>query len=600
MSEVSEMDSQEEARLRLLDTVDASPCEGFDRITRTAARLFSAPAAVLSLTLRSEQWLVSSTDGSLTGKKVPNRNAPCVAITRTGLPLVVPDLLHDERFADCMLRTMGIRFYAGAPVITKEGLVLGSLSVLDTMERPPGSMEALADLASLAVAQIELRRGMGRIDPFSGLPNRGQLLDDISNVPATVAVELMDARQMGQLVSVLGSAYLDDFVRTTSRLLRELTDGPGRRLYHIGAVTFAILVEEGGTGAATELVTGMASKLNEPVLCNNVEIPTSTAFGISPAGYPHPSGYDALRAAITSAQHARETGVPYAIYSKDGDVAVNRRFRYLVDIKDALRRDDQLSLVYQPRIDLKHPNVASAEALLRWRHPEFGAVPPDEFIPLVEQTALFPEVTRWVMRTAIRQIADWHRQDLKTRISINVSAIDLESPNFATCLARHLQEQNVSPADIELEFTESAVIGNYARVVGQLKDIRSLGVQLAIDDFGTGYSTFSYLQRLPADTMKIDRSFMPRLAESLRDRKLVLSMIDMAHDLGYRVVAEGVETRAVYDLLAQAGCDEIQGYVVSRPLSAERFTHWMRTCQERQREAARTEDRASLPLLLTY
>jgi EAL domain-containing protein (putative c-di-GMP-specific phosphodiesterase class I) len=597
------MDSQEEARLRLLDTVDASRCEGFDRITRTAARLFSAPLAILSLTLRNEQWLVSSTDGSMAGRKVPNRNAPCVTITHSGQSLVVEDLVNDARFSDCMLRSMGIRFYAGAPVTTKDGLVLGSLSVLDTVEREPGPMDALADLASLAVSQIELRRGLGRTDPFSGLPNRGQLLEDISNVPATVAIELMDARHMGQLVAVLGSVYLDDFVRTSSRLLRELTEGAEScRLYHVGAVTFAILVEEGGTDAACELVAHITSELQKPVLCNGVEIPTMPAFGISPAGYPHRSGYDALRAAINSAQQARETGVPFTIYSKEGDVATNRRFRYLVDMKEALQRQDQLSLVYQPRIDLKHPGVASAEALLRWNHPEFGDVPPGEFIPLVEQTALFPEVTRWVLRTAIRQIAMWRRENLKARISINVSATDLESPGFAACLSKYLEDESVAPGAVELEFTESAVIGNYARVVGQLKHVRSLGVQLAIDDFGTGYSTFEYLKRLPADTMKIDRSFMPRLAESMRDRKLVLSMIGMAHDLGYRVVAEGVETQAVYDLLAQAGCDEIQGYLVSRPLTVEQFTQWMRrTRQKQQEEAARIErERANLPMLLTY
>ncbi|BDC47798.1 sensor domain-containing phosphodiesterase [Bryobacterales bacterium F-183] len=597
---MSEMDSQEEARLRLLDTVDASPCEGLDRITRTAARLFSAPLAVLSLSLRDEQWLVSSTDSSLTGQKVPNRNAPCVAITRTGQPLVIPNLSDHPQFSECMLRDMGVRFYAGAPVTTSDGLVLGSLSVLDMNERPAGSMEALADLASLAVAQIELRRGMGRVDPFSGLPNRGQLLEDISNVRATIAVELINTRQVGELVSVLGSAYLDDFVRTTSRLLRDLTESTDCRLYHIGAVTFAILMETGGTDAARDLVVQIAPALQEPVLCKGVEIPTSPAFGISPAGYPHRTGHDALRAAINSAQQARETAAPYVIYTKDGDVASNRRFRYLVDIQEALHRQDQLSLVYQPRIDLKHPDIASAEALLRWKHPEFGDIAPGEFIPLVEQTAMFPEVTRWVMRTAIRQMAEWRPQDLKARISINVSAIDLESPNFALCLSRYLEEQNVSPSDIELEFTESAVIGNFARVIGQLKDVRSLGVQLAIDDFGTGYSTFSYLQRLPADVMKIDRSFMRRLEDNLRDRKLVISMIGMAHDLGYRVVAEGVETRGAYDLLAEAGCDEIQGYIVSRPLTVDRFTQWMRDAQQKHREIARYKDLVGLPVLRSY
>ncbi len=216
----------------------------------------------------------------------------------------------------------------------------------------------------------------------------------------------------------------------------------------------------------------------------------------------------------------------------------------------------------------------SAEALLRWDHPSLGDISPGEFIPLVEQTALARPVTEWVLETALAQVAAWKSAGFEHGVSINVFAANLEEEDFAWRLREALDRHGVSPSMVELEFTEGALIRHRARVLEQLIDIRAVGVTCAIDDFGTGYSSFAYLQNIPADVIKIDRSFMVAL-ERERDQKLVRAMITMAHELNYRVVAEGVETQEAYEFLVKSGCDEIQGYLISRPLSPSGFGKWL-------------------------
>jgi EAL domain-containing protein (putative c-di-GMP-specific phosphodiesterase class I) len=246
----------------------------------------------------------------------------------------------------------------------------------------------------------------------------------------------------------------------------------------------------------------------------------------------------------------------------------------LIGIRKALAAREQLSLVYQPRIDVKTGSCVSAEALLRWHHPSLGSISPSEFIPLVEQTALARPVTDFVLETALAQAAAWKSEGFELGISINVFAANLEEEDFAWRLREALDRHGVSPSMVELEFTEGALIRRRARVLEQLIDIRAVGVTCAIDDFGTGYSSFAYLQNIPADVIKIDRSFMGGL-ERERDQKLVRAMITMSHELNYRVVAEGVETQEAYEFLAKSGCDEIQGYLISRPLSPSGFGKWL-------------------------
>jgi EAL domain-containing protein (putative c-di-GMP-specific phosphodiesterase class I) len=284
---------------------------------------------------------------------------------------------------------------------------------------------------------------------------------------------------------------------------------------------------------------------------------------------------DVLRRLYNAADDARNTGKPVASYNEMRDHAHARSFMLLSDMREALERRGEFELVYQPVIDFASGQCSGAEALLRWRHPKLGDVLPAEFIPLVEETAFTRPLTDWVLNAAMAQIADWQRTSDVIKISINASARNLEEADFAERVGRIMQRHAVSARSIQLEFTENALFGDDPRVLEQLRALKRMGVSIAIDDFGTGYSSLSYLQQFPANVLKIDKSFIKSLATSEHDQKLVRAVIQMAHDLGYRVVAEGIETREAYDMLAAWSCDEAQGFYVAHPLPAKALTEWL-------------------------
>jgi EAL domain-containing protein (putative c-di-GMP-specific phosphodiesterase class I) len=208
-----------------------------------------------------------------------------------------------------------------------------------------------------------------------------------------------------------------------------------------------------------------------------------------------------------------------------------------------------------------------------------GNISPAEFIPLAEQTELAKPLTALVIDMALKQSAAWQRGGVELRVSVNVSAVNLEEETFASAVCAALIQHGVPPSRLKVEFTESALITHRALVLKNLNKLREAGIACAIDDFGTGYSSFSYLQDIPADTIKIDRSFIQRIERGARDRNLVGNIIKMARELGFRVVAEGVETRKVYDFLCETQCSAVQGYLISRPLPADEFMTWLAAWQ---------------------
>lgn len=257
------------------------------------------------------------------------------------------------------------------------------------------------------------------------------------------------------------------------------------------------------------------------------------------------------------------------------DAHYHRRFMLISDIGRALKNDSELYLVFQPRVSLDSGKCTGAEALLRWRHPTLGEVSPGEFIPLIENTPMAKPLTQWVLRHAVSQASVWYHQGGRLRISINVSATNLEEEDFAVRLLDEMAGMALPSSAIEIELTESALIGQGEVAVNQLQVLIAAGLKIAIDDFGTGYSSLSYLREIPAHTVKIDRCFITDLGQHERTATLVNSMITMAHALGYRVVAEGVETNAAYHQLAQLGSDEVQGYFIAKPLLPDVFEKWL-------------------------
>ena len=562
-----------------LNLLDTPASESFDRITRMAAQLFGLPIAAVSLTDHDRQWFKSRV--GVAQDTVTRTKAPCSQVAESIDTLVIPDLLEDAFYRDCPIARDGIRFYAGAPLVTRDGHGLGALCVLGTEPRQVTQAEiaALNDLAAMVMSQIELQHAFGRIDPLSGLPNRTQFLDDIADLGRdsvgerrlAVLLDLALPEQINNMVRVMGPSHVDDMVRHAAQQLRA-TLPPGRIAYHVAATQFAYLAEpDMSDNAYAVMLAGMLARSRVELA---VQLLTTMVVGIAPFILGETDPRDVLRFSHSAAQDARGTETSVSLYSAKSDGAHRRRFGLLKDFGEALGADDQLRLVFQPRIDLASRTGVGAEALLRWQHPTLGDISPGEFIPIVEKSSLAQPLTHWVLDQALRQLKIWSTGGMAIPLSVNISAANLEETDFAPRVQLLLLKHRVRPELLELELTESAVMENIGPALEQLNTLHRAGIRLAIDDFGTGYSSLAYLQRLPAQVVKIDQSFIRNVLNGDREIQLVRSMITLSHDLGFHVVAEGIETTEVADLLSQMGCDEAQGYLFARPLEPCAFVDW--------------------------
>jgi EAL domain-containing protein (putative c-di-GMP-specific phosphodiesterase class I) len=276
---------------------------------------------------------------------------------------------------------------------------------------------------------------------------------------------------------------------------------------------------------------------------------------------------------------AKKNHISYAIYEQGRDEHSLRRLAILSELRHAIARDE-LDLHYQPKIDVGSGRAVHAEALVRWRHPVHGNLSPDEFIPLAEQSGNINVITKWVLRKAIGDCGAWNAAGVELTVAVNLSALDLFDPELPTYISGLLSEVGLPPSKLVLEITESAVMKDPAYALRILRDLKSRGVTLAIDDYGTGYSSLAHLKRLPVDELKIDKSFVLNLRNaSTDDIVIVRSTIELGHNMGLRVIAEGVETAEAWDILKSLGCDMAQGYFISRPLPAGEFHAWIRKAQ---------------------
>jgi EAL domain-containing protein (putative c-di-GMP-specific phosphodiesterase class I) len=264
----------------------------------------------------------------------------------------------------------------------------------------------------------------------------------------------------------------------------------------------------------------------------------------------------------------------YALYDPHYDTSQQEHLSLLGELRRAVDHNE-LRLYYQPKISLRSANVSSVEALLRWEHPGRGLIPPGLFIPFAEHTGYIKLLTRWVMREAVRQCGEWLRQGLRLAISVNISARDLMNRDLPGEVAALLAEHAVPPALLCLEITESGFMEDPANAQKVLDRLAEHGVRLSIDDYGTGYSSLSYIMRLPVQELKIDQSFISRMASDAEIATIVRSTIDLGHNLGLKVVAEGVEDQSAWNMLRSLGCDDAQGFFMSRPLAPAALSEWI-------------------------
>ena len=422
---------------------------------------------------------------------------------------------------------------------------------------------------------------LARYDQLTGLPNRTMFINLLRRATRAsrpgeggVAVLLVDLEGFKEINDTLGHSTGDDVLREVARRLRAVV-GEGTVIARLGGDEYAV-VSEGVTDCAQAQARAAAiqSSLSEPIVVDGVALNVEASIGVALVG-EHADDVDLLlQRADVALTRAKSHHSTVAVYSSDFDHSDAARLKLLGEVRPGLERGE-FALHYQPKIDLESRQVVGVEALLRWHHPERGLVPPLDFIPLVEQTALVRPLTLHVIDVALAQLAAWHSHGLKMKMAVNLSARNLLDRDLSHQVDLLLERHAIDPAQLILEVTESAAMTDPETAVSALTTLRERGMGISIDDFGTGNASISYLAKLPASEIKIDRSFITDIGSDRRSEAIVRSTIDLARHLGLSVVAEGIESEADLERLATLNCQMGQGFGIARPLPADELTAWL-------------------------
>lgn len=418
---------------------------------------------------------------------------------------------------------------------------------------------------TLGAAALRSLREARMVDHQTGLPNR-RGFDEVmagATVSAVIALRLDSYRDAA---GVLGQDKAAELIGRIVDRLNVARTGP---IFRLEESVLAWTVVDWSTDDCVDQIEGIAALLRAPVEIAGRQVELRCHFGIAPT---LGTGSDAELAnhAILAADEAAEHGQRWSIYTADLDRERDWRLTLAGELDQALAAGD-IWVAYQPKLDLRSRRVLAAEALVRWRHPQRGAIPPDAFIPVLEESGRILELTLFVLNRAVADAAAWRASGNPINVAVNVSALLATDEAFLGEVAALLGRQAIPPELLTLEVTESAALADPERAVAALNRLAAMGIKLSIDDYGTGQSTLSYLKRLPAKEIKIDKSFVLNIDNNRSDQVMVSSTIALAHELGYRVVAEGVETPAVLELLASFDCDFGQGWHVGRPVAADEF-----------------------------
>ncbi|MCO8166085.1 EAL domain-containing protein [Pseudomonas sp. 21LCFQ010] len=570
--------------------LDAMACfegikdEMFDELIQMATVHFDVPIALISILEDSRQWFLAQSGMSV--GQTPLIDSFCARAILTNDFFQITDVLSDRRFRDNPLvqGDPGIRFYAGYPLVTGDGVPLGMFCIIDTQPRDSLNAEQqtmLKQIAKVVMLRIRDLRETSYVDATIGLFNRLKFEKDVEayrnrDEPLTViAADMISPAFLNEIVKSLGYPFAAKVMLLLKDKLKVIIGE--RDLYKISPTRFGFMVP--GNGDITDLIDQLSREIEQPIECSGIPLQPRAGLGMLRLcrGDWHE---DWLRCLVSSADHARHKGKGWVYFEPELDRAQVRAFTLLSSLTIAVEREDQFFLEYQPKVDTHTGRMCGVEALLRWRHPELGLISPGEFIPLAEKTPLIGKISLWVAHHALEQVVVWKALGHDWPVSINVSAADMANSAFVEHLIGLLREKAIEPHLLELEFTEGALMISPQVTHRNLERIRDCGIHLAIDDFGTGYSNWTYLRTLPATTVKLDQSFMRDACINPKDRAVVISIIQLAQTIGYKVVAEGVETAELYELLKEWGCDQIQGYYIARPMGPQALLAWAGQAQD--------------------
>ncbi|MET0265218.1 MAG: EAL domain-containing protein [Duganella sp.] len=500
-------------------------------------------------------------------------------------------------------------------LLTLCGIVISTVAIVLTAKRIAQPISELADTArrleqgdykgqidtsredeigSLASAFDAMREGIAKReqeirrlaywDTLTNLPNRAQFLLLLNDALAEarkrdeqVFVLMMDLDRFKHVNDVMGHSFGDALLRQVAGRLQLLLANrrvSSAQVARLGGDEFAVLLPSADVEGAQRMATDILQALETPLSLEDQTVDIGAGLGI--AGYPeHGDDGEALLSMAEVAMYAaKQRNDGAMLYDAAMDKSSAKSLSLLTELRNAIERNE-FRLFVQPKIMLDTGKVVGMESLVRWVHPERGNVFPDEFIPFAEQTGFIRILTRWVMERSAELCQQLAGQGHHLKVSVNLSTRDLLDQDlplkFADLLARH----RLAPGSFCLEITESAIMDDPVRAQHTLERLSAMGVDLSIDDFGTGYSSLAYLKRLPVNELKIDKSFVLNMENDEGDTKIVRSTIDLGHNMGLRVVAEGIESEAVWRLLADLGCDQGQGYFMSRPIPADQLLGWL-------------------------
>ena len=431
-------------------------------------------------------------------------------------------------------------------------------------------------------------------DRLTGLPNEtllyGRIQETIDNTETArgpTALLLVALNRFHEINRTLGYQNGDQLLQQVATRLKNnlrLADennshsNPERDdiIARYSGGKFAVLLRNlDSNKSATTVANRILANMLEPFDIEGLSFEVTASIGI--AIYPdHGKDVPALvRRSDVALDIAKQSNNPIITYSAEIDIYSPRRLALMAELRQAIQ-DNQLSLHFQPKVNISAGEVTGMEALLRWVHPEYKLIPPDEFIPLAEQSGLIKPLTTWVTNEAIKQAAGLIHSRRDILVSVNLSPSCLQDEDIVTDVEQLLRVHDMPPAHLVLEITESAVMRDPEYALEILWKLSSLGVKLSIDDFGTGYSSLAYLKRLPVNELKIDRAFVKDMVQDADDQVIVRTTIDLSHNLGLSVVAEGVEDQATVDALRELGCDEVQGYFYAKPMPIDELKAWLK------------------------
>ncbi|MEK0312517.1 putative bifunctional diguanylate cyclase/phosphodiesterase [Cohnella sp. 56] len=423
---------------------------------------------------------------------------------------------------------------------------------------------------------------MAHHDDLTGLPNRrlfeqqlNKAISEHRQIGASAAVLFLDVDRFKLVNDSQGHDVGDLLLRSTAERLRGAVKDEGI-VARLGGDEFSVLLTGGiSREAARDIASRIIRELDIPFSLRGKDVHITASIGI--ALYPEDgdSLITLMKNADTAMYSAKEDGKnTFHFYNQAMNDSLSERVQLENELRKALDRDE-FFLVYQPQVDIATGAIVGVEALIRWRHGKKGLISPDAFIPLAEETGMIVAIGEWVLRTACSQTMRWCRSDIgPLRMSVNLSSRQFLSPDFSESVARVMRETGMAPELLDLEITESMTL-DVNRSIETLLQLKRLGVSISIDDFGTGYSSLSYLKSFPVDRLKIDQSFIRQMQSDTNDRSIVATIIALAHNLNLQVVAEGVETDGQSDFLASHGCDEMQGYLISKPLAESELERFM-------------------------